>query len=247
MTTKNKYIYTFSHDKIEKRKKEVVRENAETGETETLVKYEDKPVSCEFAIEKPSRRLGDEAEARYAIELSKNIKNGIVTKAMLTKQYADAGGALPEEVNQMVVKNIKRSNEIVDEISLLTSKGKTKNKKKIQELESELTEIRRDVLQAEMSVQDVYQHTADSRAEKQLILWYTVNLARKIEHGEGSPFFEGESYEEMLEDLYKKDENTDSFQHEVTSKFLASVSYWFYNTECTEEDLDAFLESQVDG
>ena len=57
--------------------------NKETGETETVIQNKTVKLPVKFLIKKPTRRVMDEAEAQYAIEMSKNIKRGIVTKAML--------------------------------------------------------------------------------------------------------------------------------------------------------------------
>ena len=84
-----KIIYKFSVDKKTTEEVENVRKNKETGEEEKVItkKPVNKPVK--FVVKKPSRRLVDESEVFYSVELSKCIKQGIVTKAMLQKKYAD--------------------------------------------------------------------------------------------------------------------------------------------------------------
>lgn len=241
---KKEHIYKFSIEKEEKKKVEVVRKNKETGESETVLQNKTVKTPIEFVIKKPTRRIIDEAEAQYAIELSKNIKRGIVTKNMLVKKYADTGGHLTEDEAKDMVRKLQRSNEIANQIQLLSATDKDKNKEEIEKLEAELLNLRKELTDIEMSMQGVYEHTADARAERSMLLWYTIQLAKKIEDGTEKEFFDGIIYEDQLEDLYNKDENGDEVDKEALSTFMLVISYWFYNNNAEEKDIKAFLENQ---
>ena len=184
-------IYEFTLETKEKKKVEVERKNKETGEVETIVQNKTVKVPVEYVIKKPTRRVIDEAEAQYAVEMSKNIKRGIVTKAMLVKKYADTGGTLTEEETKDMVRKLQRSNEIANKVQLLTGTNKKENKKEIEELNSELLVLRQELADLEMSMQGVYDHTADARSERAMLLWYTIQLARKIEEEKEALFFDG--------------------------------------------------------
>jgi hypothetical protein len=240
-------IYKFTLEKSEKKKVEVERKNKETGEVETVLQNKTVKTPFEFIIKKPTRRIIDEAEAQYAIELSKNIKKGIVTKDMLVKKYADTGGSLTEEEVKDMLRKVKKSNELANQIQLLSATNKKENKEEIEKLEEELLSIRKDLIDVEMSMQGVYEHTADSRAERSMLLWYTIQLARRIEDGEEKPFFDGIVYEDQLENLYEKDESSDEIEKEALSNFMLVVSYWFYNNNATEDQIKEFLENQKSG
>jgi hypothetical protein len=236
------YIYKFTLEKKEKKKVEVERKNEETGEMETVLTTKTVKTPVEFIVKKPTRRIVDEAEAQYAIELSKNIKKGIVTKNMLVKKYADTGGHLTEEEAKDMVRKIQRSNELANEIQLLAATDKDKNKKKIEGLEVELLNLRQELADLEMAMQGVYEHTADARAERSMLLWYTIQLCGILEDQEEKSFFDGIIYEDMLEDLYEKDENGDEVEKEALSNFMLIVSYWFYNNSVDEKNIKQFLE-----
>ena len=237
-------IYKFTLTKTEKKKVEVERKNKETGEMETVLTPKTVKTPIEFVIKKPSRRIIDEAEAQYAIELSKNIKRGIVTKDMMVKKYADTGGSLTEEEVKDMLRKLQRSNEIANEIQLLSATDKENNKEKIEELEEELLSVRKKLIDLEVAMQGVYEHTADARAERSMLLWYTIQLAKKIEEGEEKDFFNGIIYEDQLEDLYEKDEGEDEIEKEALSNFMLVVSYWFYNNSADEKQIKEFLEKQ---
>lgn len=235
------YIYKFSLEKKEKKKVEVERKNKETGEVETILQNKTVKTPVEFVIKKPTRRIVDEAEAQYAVELSKNIKKGIVTKAMMIKKYADTGGALTEEQAKDMVRKLQQSNEIANKIQLLSTKEK-KPQKEIEELEGELLTVRKELAEFETAMQGVYEHTADARAERSMLLWYVIQLSRILKDEEEEFFFDGIIYEDQLEDLYKKDEEGEDLEKEALSKMMSVVSYWFYNGEASEEEIDKFLK-----
>ena len=237
-------IYKFTINKEEKKRVEVERKNKKTGEVETVLQDKKVKTPFEFTIKQPTRRIINEAEAQYAIEMSKNIKMGIVTKAMLIRKYADTGGALTEKEVKDMVKKIQESNEIANKIQLLSSTNKKDNEEEIESLSGELLVLRKDLTDIEMSIQGVYDHTADARSERAMLLWYTIQLAKKIEDGEEKEFFDGLMYEDQLNDLYEKDENGSDIEKEALTNFLSVVSYWFYNNEITEEQIKDFLEER---
>ena len=236
------YIYKFTLETKEKKKVEVERKNKETGETETVIQNKTVKTPTEFVIKKPTRRIMDEAEAQYAIEMSNNIKKGIVTKAMLVKKYADTGGTLTEAETKDMVKKLQRSNEVANKVQMLTAVDKKKNQKEIEELNSELLILRKELTDIEMSMQGVYDHTADARSERAMLLWYTIQLAREIEDEQEVLFFDGLLYEDQLEDLYKKDEEGTELEKKALTKMMTAISYWFYNNNATQEQIEAFVE-----
>ena len=238
-------IYEFTLETKEKKKVEVERKNKETGEVETIVQNKTVKVPVKYVVKKPTRRIMDEAEAQYAVEMSKNIKRGIVTKAMLVKKYADTGGTLTEEETKDMVRKLQKSNEISNKIQLLTATNKKESKKEIEQLTSELLVLRQELADIEMSMQGVYDHTADARSERSMLLWYTIQLARKIEEEKEVLFFDGLLYEDQLESLYEKDENGSSIEQEALNKFMSVISLWFYNNSVTQEQIDEFLKQQA--
>src|SRR6056300_1465489 len=96
-----KEIYSYNVE-LEKETKEVTKKkqkNKETGEMEeiSVEKMVKKEIPIKIILKEPSRRQMEEADMEYSIEMSKCIKRGILTKAMLAKKYSDSGGLLSEE------------------------------------------------------------------------------------------------------------------------------------------------------
>jgi len=234
------YIYKFTLETKEKKKVEVERKNEKTGEMETVLSTKTFKTPVDFVIKKPTRRIINEAEAQYAIELSNNIKKGIVTKNMMVKKYADTGGALTEDETKDMVRKLQRSNELANKIQLLSVTEK--DNKEILELESELLVLRKELVDIEVSLQGVYEHTADARAERSMLLWYVVQLCKKLKGDEEIDFFKGVLLEDQIEDLYEKDEGGSKQEQEALAIFMAATSYWFYNSDANQEDIEVFLE-----
>ena len=220
-------IYEFTLKRKVKKQVETKRKGKD-GEEETVLSNRTVSVPVKFFIKRPTRRMADEAEVFYSVQLSKAIKMGIVTKAMLIKKYADNGGALSEEESKLLLKSLKKLNDLENEYKLCVVKKTNESKKKSEKLALEIVTLKGELQELESSLQSVYQHTADAKAEKEVLLWYAIQLAKFSEDGdEEQKFFQGMDFEEQLEDLYEKYEVEESFESEATSRICKVVGYWF--------------------
>jgi capsule polysaccharide export protein KpsE/RkpR len=162
---------------------------------------------------------------------------------MLIKKYADTGGALSENESKNLLKSIKELNDLENEYKLLKATDKDKDEKRITELELEISKLKRHMIDLESSLQSVYQHTADSKAERETLLWYVVNLAKYVDENEEEiDWFEGLDAEEKLENFYEKYDTEEGFDFDVVSKISKVVGYWFYAQESSPEQIDKFIK-----
>ncbi len=106
-----------------------------------------------------------------------------------------------------------------------------------------MLQLRQELADLELSMQGVYGHTADARAERSMLLWYTIQLCKVVEEGEEKSFFDGLLYEDQLENLYEKDEEGTLVEKEALQNFMAAISYWFYNNSADQEAVEKFIES----
>lgn len=236
-------IYEFTIKKSEVKKVETQRKNKD-GEEETVLSNKTVKTPVKIVVQKPTRRMADDAEVHYSVELSKAIKMGIVTKAMLIKKYADNGGALTEEESKELLRSLKKLNDLENEYQLILGTKDKDKKKKADELEVQIISLKRDMQALESSLQSVYQHTADAKAERSTLMWYVVNLVKKETSDKSLvSFFDGVDFEQQLEDFYDKFESEKGFDFDVVSKVAKIVGYWFYSQEATKEDIDKFIKS----
>lgn len=226
--------------------------NKKTGEMEEITKTKKvkQPVSHDITIYQPSRRQVEDADMEFSIEMSKCIKKGILTKAMLAKKYSDSGGLLSEEDSQKLVRSYSELAEIQTNLSKLMSK---KNKSKedeelIESLTEEFSGVRRNIVDLETTYQAVFNHTADTKAQNKTILWYLVNLVfSKGPDGVDRPLFTGEDYDDKLDSYYEKDENGDPIYDLAKEKLMAFISFWYFSQNTTEEDFKKLEEDMDNG
>ena len=92
-----KELYSFTIDEEKEVEKVSKRKNKKTGEETTVTKKVKEKVPIQISIKRPSRRELEEAELEYSVEMSRCVKKGILTKAMLYKKYSDTGGVWTED------------------------------------------------------------------------------------------------------------------------------------------------------
>ena len=248
---KNK-IYTFSIN-LEKEVEETSvskQKNKETGKMEEIqtVKKVTKEVPYSITLYEPSRRQVEDADMEFSIEMSKCIKRGILTKAMLAKKYSESGGLLTEEDSQRLVRSYSKLGDIQKDLGrLMAKKKKTKEEKEAEtRLTEEFAEVRRDIVDLETAYQNVFNHTADTKAQNRTILWYLINLSFVTDSaGIERPMFEGDDYDGMLDDYYKKDEKGDEVYDLCREKLMAFISFWYFSQNASQEDFQN-LEEEIE-
>jgi hypothetical protein len=248
-------IYTFTVEKKETVKE--TEEQTQTGEdgkeeTVSVTKDVEKLIPYECIIRQPNRREMEEAELEYSIEMSKCIKKGILTKAMLAKKYSDSGGLLAEEDAKFLAKKYVEYGSLTNEFQKLQlKKNKTdKDKTRTDELAGQLMETRKHIIDMETSYASLFNHTADARAQNKTISWYMLHLSglRKEGEEEVSVLFEGEDFQEKTDEYYRLEEGGDEIYDMVSGKLAAFISYWYYSAGAvTTEDFSGLDKDIEEG
>jgi hypothetical protein len=188
----------------------------------------------------------EEADMEYSIEMSRCVKEGVLTKAMLMNKYTDTGGLLSEADAKKLAEMYGRLGEMQTEFTQLNLKANNeKNSEKIKELSENMAVLRRSIATAETNFSSLLNHTADTRAQNKVITWYLLSLTNLEKDDKLVPFFEGETFLEKKEDFYKKEEEEDELLAVVYDKLTAFVSFWYFSTAATQEDF-AQLEKDIE-
>jgi len=242
-----KEIYSFNIEVNREVTEEVAkkRKNKETGKMEEY--FEDKvvtkPVPVKIIIKEPNRKELEEADIEYSIEMSKCIKKGILTKAMLAKKYSDSGGLLSEEDARLLTRQYATLGDLQNKYSRLSAKTKKdqKDEDKLRDLLGEMAEVRKSIVEMESSYSSLFNHTADSKAQNKVILWYLVNLSfyQDNESDNIIPFFNAEESEDKIDQFYELDEEGHEIFDIAKDKISAILSFWYFSTNATKEDFDA--------
>jgi hypothetical protein len=247
-------IYSFTFEKEEKIKKTETSKvkNEETGEEEevSVTKEVVEAIPYRLIMKQPTRRQIEDAELEFSVEMSNCIKRGILTKAMLAKKYSDTGGLLAEEDAKALTKMYVRYGEFSQESEKLQIKSvKTeKDTARLKEIAGEIALLRKDIINVETSYSNLFNHTADVRAENKVIQWYILNLTfvQKSDEEEASPLFEGRDFEQKLQTYYELEEEGNDLYDIVGGKVAAFFSFWYYSSGAVSkldfEKLDKDIE-----
>jgi hypothetical protein len=210
----------------------------------TLIKKEKKEFPVTIILKSPSRLEKEEAAAFEAMEWSKAVKEGFLTKQMLAKVYADNGGVFSKE-------EVKLSNQLADEYNskVLEWQQALINKKEeevLDRLKNEVTELYSKIQINENKKEDLFRNSAETRARDKTIQWLILFLTYiKDETEKVSPFFGVGDFDSKLNKLYELSELDDDFNKTVIEKAALYISFWYMGRLNSKEDFE-FLNSELD-
>jgi len=255
-----KILYSFSVD-LEKEVEEVIekkskRKNKETGKMETVSTTETiktkKQIPFNIVIKKPSRTQLEDGDMFYSLELNKFIKMGLLTKAMLAKQYGANGGVWTEKEQKMyadLVFKMHQKQLEVQGFSIFSENGKLskRQQEKLDTAIQEMSEIRKDLTEYEMLQNSLFDHTADIKARNRAIMWYLLHLSYFAEgDSEEVPFeemFEGEDFDQKYSSYEAKEEQGDELYEKVIDKISSIITIWYVSGSQEKESLDSYLDA----
>jgi hypothetical protein len=241
-----KKIYEFVLPNTEE-VEESVTEQKGGKEVTTTTKVE-KQVDKRFFLKRPTRKLFDEAELFYGVKLSEGIKAGLLTRALLSKRFANDGGILSdtekEEFGQLY------SDLFDKQVELQTLNLKTTEERTAEETEQHaevtafLSNARKRIQEFEMNQSSLYDQTAENRARNKTILWWVLFLAYYVEAGTDKelPFFEEGDYTERLTKYDDIEENEEDFALETINKFFYYVSFWYVSKTSDPEQFRELIK-----
>lgn len=251
----SKYIYTFNIEKVakitEKRLEKYTDENNVEKER-TITETVEKTIPVEIAIKLPNRKQVQEAEMVYSIEMSKCIKQGILTKTMLLNKYSDTGGLVNEKDSTELNSNYEKYYGLQVELANLNLKPESErteeDKQLITDKQSDLIDIRRTIVERETSYLNLFNHTADTKAQNKAILWYVLTLSHYKDssknHTDYMPIFAGKTFEEKEETLFSLEEKEDELYEKAYNKLASIISFWFFTGKVDKEEFDKILAGQ---
>jgi len=248
---KFKELYSFGLDEEREVEKTHTRKNKKTGEETTVTKKVKEQVPIQVRLKRPSRRELEEAELEYSVEMSRCVKRGILTKAMLYKKYSDTGGVWSEDDAKDYGKLYKDIFDIQNEFARLetTDKKTKKQKEKLEDIKTRLAETRRKIVDAETAMHSLFDHTADIKAQNRLLLWYTLMLTHVQGEDDEEPvsYFKGEDFDQRLEDYYLKEDETTDFYEAVVKKVTTILAFWFFNQASSPDEFNKLIEDLEKG
>lgn len=246
MSSPKKILYSFS---VYKEVDSEIREPAKdaNGNDIEVVKKIKERLPIEVVISKPSKRQMDEATFEYGKYLNKMVADGFLTRAMLAKKYSDTGGALSQDQAKYLNRLYFELDKIRDESIRLgiLKEGRPELQKDWEELRRQDAMLRSEILDIESSLRNLFQHTADAKAETQTILWFALQLTniKEDKDKEMVPYFKGDSFDKKLEDYYLKEEDEgDGIHLQIRDRLFMILGFWWHGGAQSPEDFQMLEE-----
>ena len=183
--------------------------------------------------------------------MSKCVKRGILTKAMLAKKYSDTGGLFSEDDANDYAEYYKEALDLQNEYMRLdTIKKKTKAQKdKIEEIKSKMALNRKHIVDFESNFQSLFDHTADVKAQNKILLWYCLNLTKVYDESSDSfvDYFKGKDMEEKTSYYYDLEESNDEFYFDLIKQASTVIAFWFFNQASSQEEFEDIVDKAEKG
>ena len=246
-----KELYSFPLDREEEVEKETSRKDKKTGDVIKKIKKVKEKIPYTIRLKRPSRRELEEAELEYSVEMSNCVKKGILTRAMLYKKYSDTGGVYTDDEAQDYGKIYKDLLTLQNEYVRMDSVDKPteKQKEKIEKIKDDLASSKKKLVEFESNMHSLFDHTADTKAQNKLLLWYSLMLTHIQGEEDEKPiaYFKGETFEEKTKDFYDKEDDSSEFYQEVVKKVTTILAFWFFNQASKPEEFNGLIEQMEKG
>jgi len=254
-----KWLYAFPLEK--KSQIEVEEKRKEDGEEITVKKKKDVIEEVEVYLKRPTRKMYDECNLFYSVEISKGVKQGMLTRAMIAKRYKNDGGGLSKEeqedfgkkYNELMLK--EREFQVV-QLNLQEDETMTleERQEKLSKIVEETEALKADLEKYEVVAESLYEHTAEARAARRTNMWWLFFLTyvkfRNEERGgieDFKPFFEGKSFDDKAEFYENLEEVITETDNEFGANLIEKASYilaaWNGGNAKTYEDFKKVDES----
>lgn len=212
------------------KKEEVKKDN---GDGSFLVTEEEVKTPVEVFLKKLSSRDIDDMRLFESVTFSGLQNKGVATKLMIINSYSNAGGVLSDAEIKEWQQDLKEANKLRNEI--LKKKAEKSN---TEELEREYTEIITELQNREIVHESIFQRSAETLTEQEIVLWLTLNFTFLKNEDKFIPVFKGNNYEEKKDFYYEicdDDSETFSLEKDVFTKSYGLWHLWIRGVDSPEQ------------
>jgi hypothetical protein len=200
--------------------------------------------SEKYSILKPNRRIREDGELFFASETSRFAKAGVLPKAAWHTILSNGGGTISDSDRENYGKLLTDfGRKSFDIQSLLVKSEGNRTEEENSRLDSllvELEEIKRGIQSFESEQINIFENTAEAKARNRTILWWVLQLAYKHSGDKYVPFFEGESFNDKLDNYDLIEESGSVELSDVIKRFTYLITLWFLGRINTVEDFQSF-------
>lgn len=253
-----KWLYAFPLDR--KSQIEIEEKREENGEEITIKKKKDIVEKVDVYLKRPTRRMYDDCNLFYSVEISKGVKMGMMTRAMIAKRYKNDGGGLSKEEQEDFAKKynelmLKEREFQVVQLNLQEDDTMTLEERqdKLSQIVEETEELKAELEKYEVVAESLYEHTAEARAARRTNMWWLFFLTYiKVENKEKgitefNPFFEGKTFDDKAKFYEEVEEMIAETDNQFGANLIERASYilaaWNGGNAKTYEDFKRVDES----
>jgi|7_EtaG_2_1085326.scaffolds.fasta_scaffold04106_3 hypothetical protein len=257
-----KWLYAFSLPRTYEKKVEETRQ--EDGQEIKVTKNKVITEDVEIFLKRPTRKMYDECNLFYSVQISRGVKAGLLTRAMIAKRYKNDGGGLSQEeqddfaekYNQLLLK--EKEFQVV-QLNLQEEKDLTliERQEKLAEIVTESEILKAELEKYEVAAESLYEHTAEARAARMTNMWWLFNLTftKFINNERGgiedynAVFFgkdfdrKSQSYEEIELEIQESDDRFNNFEASLIEKASYLLAAWNGGNAKVYEDFKRVDES----
>lgn len=226
MEKKMKELYSFSYLEKEKGKEDV---------------------SVRVILKKPNRREKEAIEEHFAVWLSKFINKGVLTKAGLIQHNETTGGVLSESNTKYISKLYADLAKVQSELTKMELEEKAKDETRERELNIELANLRKEIIEFESFHNSVFDNTAEVKARNKAIQYCVIEMTYKQKDGDKiTPFFKGEEYEDKLDAFDEIDESGTEEEIKVINKLFGLWAFYYMGGSKLKDPMASFENVEKD-
>jgi hypothetical protein len=216
--------------------KEVDETTAETvnGQVVNVTRKVSKPVVTKMALKRPTRRELRAAELFYGKEFNKFVQMGFLPESIMRNKMIDiSGGVISEKERDRAEKLTHKLVALeMDLARLATKSGDVEEEKK--DIQSQMVAIRTELINLNAVKEAAFSQSAEARANSQLQSWFSFFLVYIDKNGKWVPYFEGESFDNKEEFMWKLEEDDDKFYSIASSKIATYVGWFSHGADSPE-------------
>lgn len=201
------------------------------GQPVTITRKVKKPVVTKMALKQPTRRELRQAELFYGKRFNWYVNEGFLTVPIMTNKQENLTGGILSTKDKDRIETLRSKSVSLDN-DLARAVNETPEVK--EKLQKELTTVRTELLNLYSANQTAFSQTAEKRAERDLNDWFAYNLTL-IDRGGWKPYFEGATFDEKEESMWKLEESNDEFYNAAVGKISTYVQFFNMGLDTSEK------------
>jgi hypothetical protein len=220
-----------------------------------------------IAVLKPTYSQIEAAEFIFGQHFNKLIQDGYMSRAMMDKKFNDIGGLVSQKTNDEVNEAVKRLLEVSKTIEFYEGAKDEdldeEQKQQLKNAENDYIKIQQNILEKDYNLEQMYNQSADAKAESHLMKWFTLECSYYYEKvlsredkkvvEEKFELFEGANFEEktkefnlLLEEIEDNEEQELTDRKKMAVEALPTInkvlSLWYKQLATDQESMEKALE-----